>query len=148
MKVTIHHDVKVQIVEKLIHGIAPNDIASLLGITVNSVFNIFDDPELSNKFNDLLKARSIGMAFIAHNNISRIAFDPSASAATQLKASKMLVDIGKDTQEMHPVNIEPASMSQNQLVDTLRALEKERIKRAKPIDMGIIEADISIDSML
>lgn len=144
MKAIIPHDQKVKIAEKLIHGETPDKIASFFGLTQNDVLSLLGDKDFSAKLLELFKNRARGVAVIAHNNIMRIAFDEKATAATQLKASKILVDIAREMEELHPNDLEPANMTQNQLADRLKALQKEALNRTKPINTGVID----IDSML
>lgn len=144
----IPHDQKAEIAKKLIHGESPDKIANAMSITVNQVFQVLGDTEFSAKLLELFKLQAKGIALIAHNNIARIAFDPLASAATQLKASKILVDIARELEEISPNDLEPANMSQSQLADRLNELQKEAIRRAKPIDTGVIDQPaIDLDDM-
>lgn len=144
----ITQDQRAKIAEKLIHGESPISISNNLNITVNDVLLILGDGEFSAKLYELFKTQAKGLALVAHHNITRIAFDPTASAATQLKASKILVDIAREMEELNPGDLEPANMSQSQLADRLKALQKEAIARAKPINTGVIDQNIDIDSML
>lgn len=141
MKALIPHDIKLKIAEKLIHGESPERIAKEYNISVNHVLSLLGEREFSAKLLELFKNRARGVAVIAHNNIMRIAFDEKATAATQLKASKILVDIARELEEIHANDLEPANMTQNQLSDRLKALQKEAIARAKPINTDIIDVD-------
>jgi len=150
MKDLIAYDLKAQIAEKLIHGESPGSISTDLNITLNQVLMVLGDGDFGAKLLELFRKQAKGAALIAHNNILRIAFDKDASPATQLKASKILVDIARELEDLHPNDLEPAYMSQKQLADRLKALQKEVITRAKPIDTGVIEheAPPSLDDML
>lgn len=141
----ISYDQKVKIAEKIIHGENPNSIALTMNIPLNHVLGLLGDGDFSVKLLELFKNQAKGMAVIAHNNIARIAFDDKASAATQLKASKILVDIARELEELSPNDLEPANMSQVQLKDRLDALQKEAIARAKPINTGVIDMQASAD---
>ena len=148
MKSLIPHDQKADIAKRLIYGESPSAISEKTGMSVNEVLSVLGDGDFSGKLLELFKSQAKGVALIAHNNIMRIAFDPTASAATQLKASKILVDIARELEELHPNDDEPANMSQAQLADRLQELQKEAIKRAIPIETGVIEqAPIDIDDM-
>lgn len=144
----IKYDDKVKIAEKLIHGENPNSISLSMNIPLNHVLGLLGDGDFSARLLELFKNQAKGMAVIAHNNIARIAFDPTATAATQLKASKILVDIARELEDLSPSDLEPADMTQNQLKERLEALQKEAIARAKPIDLKVIDQDIDIDSMV
>lgn len=137
----IKHDDKVKIAEKLIHGENPNSISLSMNLPLNHVLGLLGDGDFSAKLLELFRNQARGIALVAHHNITRIAFDPSATAATQLKASKILVDIAREMQELHPNDLQPANMTQAQLADRLKALQKEAIARAKPIDTGVIDVD-------
>ena len=143
-------DKRAEIAQRLINGDSPQVIATDFLITVNQVLSIFSDGDFSVRVLELFKNQARGVALVAHHNIMRIAFDPSATAATQLKASKILVDIAREMQELHPNDLEPAGMTQSQLADRLKALQKEAIARAKPIDTGVIDQATtpSLDDML
>lgn len=150
MKDLITMDQKAKIAEMLIHGENPNNISTTLNIPINRVLMILGDGDFSARLLELFKNQAKGMAVIAHNNIARIAFDPTATAATQLKASKILVDIARELEDLHKDDLEPANMTQNQLAERLKALQKEAIARAKPIDTGVIEHKpvIDLDNMI
>lgn len=148
MKALITLDQKQKIAESIIHGENPNSIALNMNIPLNQVLSLLGDGDFSARLLELFKNQAKGMAVIAHNNIARIAFDPTATAATQLKASKILVDIARELDEIHRDDLEPSNMTQNQLKERLEALQKEAITRAKPIDTGVIDQNIDIDSML
>lgn len=141
MKALIPHDQKLKIAEKIISGETPSKIAENLGLTVNQVLSILGDSEFSTKLLNLFKNQARGVALLAHHNIVRIAFDPESTRATQLKASKILVDIAREMEEIHANDLEPANMTQAQLADRLKALQKEAINRAKPIETGVIDLD-------
>jgi hypothetical protein len=150
MKDLITLDLKRQIVEKLINGDSPNEVSKYLNLSINQVLSVLGDVEISGKVADLFALQARGLGLVALHNISRIAFDTTASPATQLKASKILADIARELQELHPNDLEPAYMSQKSLTDRLSLLQKEAIKRSIPINADVIdnEAPISIDDML
>lgn len=150
MKALINMDQKAKIAEMLIRGESPIIISNHLSLTVNEVLGILGDRGFSANLLELFKTQAKGAALIAHNNIMRIAFDPTASAATQLKASKILVDIARELEELHPDDMEPANMTQAQLVERLGELQKEVITRAKPVDGMILDqpATLDLDDML
>lgn len=150
MKSLITIDQKAKIAELLIRGESPQGISDELNITVNQVLMVFNDGDFSAKCLELFKIQARGLALVALHNISRIAFDPSATSATQLKASKILADIAREMDDLYPSDLEPSNMSQNQLAERLKALQKEAIARAKPINTGVIECQVSpdLDDML
>jgi hypothetical protein len=150
MKDLIPLDLKRQIAEKIIHGENPNKISLDLNLDINQVFAVLGDKEFSSKAAEIFSSQARGLGLVALHNISRIAFDATASPATQLKASKILADIARELQELHPNDLEPAYMSQKSLTDRLSLLQKEALKRAIPIDGAIIEHEPtpSLDDML
>jgi len=150
MKALITQATRAQIAEKLIHGENPNNISKDLGIELNQVLMILGDGDFSARCLELYRNQARGLALVALHNISRIAFDPVATAATQLKASKILADIAREMDELHRDDLEPSNMTQNQLAERLKALQKEAILRAKPIDTGVIDLEPvpSLDDML
>ena len=150
MKQLITSDLKRQILEKLIRGTNPNEISKCYNITLNQVFSVLGDVEIGGKVADLFALQAKGLGLIALHNISRIAFDDTASPATQLKASKILTDIARELQELYPNDLEPAYMSQKNLSDRLTLLQKEALKRAIPVKGEIIDNDkpLSIEDML
>ncbi len=150
MKELITLDLKRQITEKIIHGIDPTIISNEFGLSINQVLSVLGDAEISGKVADLFALQARGLGLVALHNISRIAFDATASPATQLKASKILADIARELQELHPNDLEPAYMSQKSLTDRLSLLQKEALKRAIPIDGAVIEHEPtpSLDDML
>ena len=150
MKDLITLDLKRQIAEKIIHGENPNKISMDLDLSINQVFAVLGDKEFSSKVAEIFGSQARGLGLVALHNISRIAFDSTASPATQLKASKILADIARELQELHPNDMEPAYMSQKSLTDRLALLQKEAIKRAIPIHADVIEnaTPPSLDDML
>ncbi len=147
MKDLISMDQKAKIAALLIRGESPLTISNNLNITVNDVLGLLGDRGFSCNLLEMFKTQAKGAAFIAHNNILRIAFDPSplTSAATKLKASKILIDIARELEELHPDDMEPANMTQAQLVERLGELQKEVIARAKPVESLILDAEPSLD---
>lgn len=150
MKDLIYLDKRAEIAQKLINGDSPGKIADELNIRLNQVLAILGEGDFSAKCLELFKNQARGLALVALHNISRIAFNPSATAATQLKASKILVDIAREMEDLSPSDLEPAGMTQSQLAERLKALQKEAITRAKPIDTGVIDQlqPASLDDML
>ena len=150
MKVLNNPDIKAQIAQRLINGESVNEISEVLGITTNKILKVFSDKEFGIMCYESFSNTARGLALVGLHNISRIAFDVSTPINSKLKANKILVDIAREMQELNPSDIEAAHMTQNQLIDTLKALEKERIKRAKPIDTGVIEhaSIIDVEDML
>lgn len=152
MTALIPHSVKIQIAEKLINGESLEDISKCLKIRGNSILTILGDPSFSAKLLELFRNQARGLALLALHNITRIAFEEnkSVTAATKLKASKMLADIALQLDEIQPGDLDPSSMSQSQLVARLRALQKEAGNRARPINTGQIEQvkSVSLADML
>jgi len=140
--VNLTHAKKVQIAEKLLQGISPSIISIEMKISTNSVLSVLSEPFFSAKCLILFTNQARGLALVALHNISRIAFDTSASPATQLKASVALVNIAQGLNDLHRDDLEPSQMTQNQLSERLTILQKEAVNRAKPIDVGIIDIDI------
>lgn len=150
MKSLITLDQKREIAEKLIHGENPNQISLDLNLSINQVFAILSDADFSGRCAELFTSQARGLGLVALHNISRIAFDPTATPATQLKASKILADIARELQELSPNDLEPAYMSQKSLTDRLSQLQKEAQRRAIPVKGEVIEHEPapSLDDML
>lgn len=139
-----------EIVTMLVEGRSPHYISCHFKVEIESVLDIFNSVDFSAKCMELFKNRAKGMALIAHSNIARIAFSPDSSEVTKLKASKILVDIAREMNDLHPSDLEPSNMSQSQLADRLKALQKEASNRAGPIDTGQIDQprQPTLDDML
>jgi hypothetical protein len=75
----------------------------------------------------------------ALRNIKKIADDPTGSKATQLKANQWLADKALEVNRLGFMTDTPATMTQDQLARRLKELQTEAVKRAKPIDTGVIE---------
>lgn len=85
----------------------------------------------------------------AVKNIKTIASQEGISKATQLKANQWLAEKALEVNKLGHTE-SPATMTQDQLARRLKELQNEAIKRAKPIDTGVIDAlsSASIDDML
>ncbi len=138
------------IVQMLLEGKSIHYISCQKKVDIETILNLFSDVDFSAKCLELFKNRAKGFALIGHNNIARIAFSPDSSEATQLKASKYLVDIARELDQISPHDLDPAHMSQDQLIERLKALQKETVVRAKPVDTGVIEhkSSTNLEDML
>lgn len=143
-------EMRLKVAQKLINGDSPMVIATECGLTVNQVLTVLGCGDFAAKLLDLFKNQARGLALSSLHNIARIAFDesPNASAATKLRASKLLVDIAKELDSIFAGDLDPATMTQAQLVNQLAAMQKEVANRAKPINTGQIDQGLSLNDMI
>lgn len=143
-------EVRLNVAQKLINGDNPNQIAVDLGLEKNKVLTILGDGGFATKLLEIFKNQSRGLALSSLHNIADIAFDqsPTASAATKLRASKLLIDIAKELDSVFASDLDPATMSQAQLVNKLAELQKEAANRAKPINTGQIDQGLSLNDLI
>lgn len=85
----------------------------------------------------------------ALRNIKAIAAQEGISKATQLKANQWIAEKALELNRLGVDSHSPATMTQDQLSRRLIELQKEAIKRAKPINTGVIDqSPINMDDML
>lgn len=142
------------VVELLLRGESPLYIAKSIGCIQSAVLSVLSCKGFADKCLEVFKSQSKGLALVALHNITRIAFSPDSTPATQLKASKILTDIARELDELSPDDLEPSTMTQSQIAERLKALQKEAASRARPVDTGQIDVPAkrvnapSIDDML
>jgi hypothetical protein len=150
LKTYIPDDQKLNIIHRIIHGDSLEIISKDFNISPNCVFMVINDPLFAAKSLESFKILSKSFSIMALHNIARIAFDPTSSPATRLKASKALADIALNIDDSHHDEKEPSTMTQNELAARLQALQKEAVNRAKPVKGVAIDhaPDIDFDLMM
>lgn len=137
MNDVVKQDITKEIAALLVQGESPSAICKKLKIEENLVYGVMSGQEFAALCMETLDANLRSATLFAVRNIIRMADDEKISAATRLKANQYLVDKAKEIEGLGGSDLSPSTMSQDQLARRLNELQKEAIKRAKPIDTGV-----------
>jgi hypothetical protein len=135
----IKADPKQKIIEKLLVGDSPEKIAKECQCQLFVVLEIVQSDEFSELIRDFLERDIQISGIIALKNIKKIASDDSISKATQLKANQWIAEKALEYNRLGTNSASPSTMTQDQLARRLKDLQNEALKRAKPIDTGVID---------
>ena len=134
------------IVIALLSGENPDIVQNRFKCELSLILKIMSSQVFSERISEYLQ-RDIQISGItAIKNIKKIASEEGISKATQLKANQWIAEKALELNRLGDSSESPATMTQDQLARRLKELQGEAIKRAKPIDTGVI--DQSIDDML
>ena len=146
--------VKQELTEKIIlallSGENPDMIMTKLSCDSNAVMRVMASNVFSERVREYLEKDIIISGLAAVKNIKTIAGQEGISKATQLKANQWLAEKALEFNKLGVDSDSPATMTQDQLARRLKELQNEAIKRAKPIETGVIDnpAQPDIDDML
>lgn len=135
-----------KIIFALLAGENPDTIKKQFSCDISLIMKIMGSSTFSERIKEFLERDLQLSGLVALKNIKSIASDDKISKATQLKANQWIAEKALELNRLGLSDDTPATMSQDQLARRLKALQTEAIKRAVPIDTGIIEQ--SIDNMM
>lgn len=135
----VNSDLKKKIADLLLCGKKAMDISNALSCDVKTVFEVFGSDDFSQQIQGFIEKDIKISGFMALRNIKKIAEDETGSKATQLKANQWLAEKALEFSKIGSSSDSPATMTQDQLARRLNELQAEALKRAKPIDTGVIE---------
>ena len=135
-----------KIIQALLKGENPEAVSQYLLCDINVTYQIMASEAFRSLCKQKLESLVVFNGLAAINRIEEIS-RLSASDMARLGASKWLAENALNINKLGHVTESPANMTQDQLARRLKDLQNEAIKRAKPIDTGVIEQS-SIDDML
>lgn len=146
----VNPDFVEKITLSLLAGENPEDLSISHNCDVNAIYRIMGGIGFSERVKEYLEKDIIINGLVAVKNIKKIASEDGISKATQLKANQWLAEKALELNRIGLQGESPSTMTQDQLARRLQELQKEAIKRAKPIETGVIEhiPSASLDDML
>lgn len=134
----------------LLSGENPDILANKHNCDVNAIYQIMRSNLFSERVKEYLEKDIVISGLVAVKNIKTIASQDGISKATQLKANQWLAEKALELNKIGIDSDSPATMTQDQLARRLKELQNEAIKRAKPINTGVIDQVPSpnLDNML
>jgi len=142
----VKQDLHQLIASKLLAGENPDMIQKEFNCPLYVIHKIMGGNDFLEQASSFLEKSLKLQALTALKNISHIAGDDSISAATRLKANQWIAEKALEFNELGHNDDAPETMTQNQLARRLKELQSEAVKRARPIDAGVIDHDL--DGML
>ena len=139
----IPQNMRQDIVNALLMGENPDTIIKNFSCKAEDVLMIMGSGEFLEIVQDYLEKDIKISGLMALQNIKKIAQDDEGSKATRLKANQWLAEKALEVNKLGNTGDSPATMTQDQLARRLKELQAEAIKRAKPIDTGVIEQNLS-----
>lgn len=142
-----------ELTEKIILGLLsgenPDTLILKHSCGYSDIMRIMASNVFTERVKEHLEKDILISGLTAVKNIKTIASQEGISKATQLKANQWLAEKALEVNKLGHTE-SPATMTQDQLARRLKELQQEAIKRAKPIDTGVIDAlsSASIDDML
>lgn len=135
----VKQDMIENIVLDLLSGQNPDTIVLKHGCELSQVMQIMGSNVFSERIKEHLERDLQVSGLIALKNIKNIASDNTISKATQLKANQWIAEKALELNRLGASDESPATMTQDQLARRLKALQSEAVKRAKPIDTGVLD---------
>lgn len=133
----------------LLSGENPDTLQNKFKCDISLIYKIMASSVFSERVKEYLEKDILISGLAAVKNIKTIASQDGISKATQLKANQWLAEKALEVNKLGHTE-SPATMTQDQLARRLKELQNEAIKRAVPIDTGVIDQapPQSLDDML
>jgi hypothetical protein len=146
----INQEMTENIVFDLLNGENPDTLKIKYSCELSLIHKIMGSSVFSERIKEFLERDIQISGLVAIKNIKSIASDDKISKATQLKANQWLAEKALEFNRLGIDADSPGTMTQDQLARRLKALQQEAIKRAIPINTGVIESvpSPSLDNML
>lgn len=125
----------------LLSGKNPGAVQKEFSCDSSLILRIMGDNSFSERIRECLEKDIQINGLAAIRNIRMIANEVGISKATQLKANQWLAEKALEFNRLGVGTDSPATMSQDQLARRLKELQQEAVKRAKPIDTGVIDLE-------
>lgn len=132
-------DLTEKIVTGLLTGENPDILALKYSCELSQIYEIMGGVAFSERIKEYLEKDIQLSGLIALKNIKNIASDNTISKATQLKANQWIAEKALEFNRLGASDDSPATMTQDQLARRLQTLQQEAIKRAKPIETGVLD---------
>ena len=138
-----------EIVLALLSGENPDTLHLRFKCDILVIHKIMASNVFSERVKEHLEKDIVISGLVAVKNIKTIASQDGISKATQLKANQWLAEKALEVNKLGGEET-PATMTQDQLARRLKELQNEAIKRARPINTGVIDnpPQVNMDDML
>ena len=139
-----------QVTLSLLNGENPDTLQNRFKCDISAIYRIMGGVAFSERVREYLEKDIQISGLAAIKNIKKIAGEEGISKATQLKANQWIAEKALELSRLGHDMDSPATMSQDQLARRLKELQNEAVKRAKPINTGVIEhsPSVNMDDML
>jgi hypothetical protein len=145
----VNTDLHENITLALLRGENPDTLQKSFNCDLSLIYQIMAGNVFSERVKEYLEKDIQISGLAALRNIKAIAAQEGISKATQLKANQWIAEKALELNRLGVDSHSPATMTQDQLSRRLIELQKEAIKRAKPINTGVIDqSPINMDDML
>lgn len=139
MNELINTDLKEKLINSLLCGVNPDIAAKEHDCALSVVLAVMGSGDFQERISEHLEKELKIAGVAALQNIKTIANDTEANKNTRLRANQWLVENAMNISKLVGSDGSPSTMTQDQLARRLQELQAEAIKRAKPIDTGVIE---------
>ena len=137
----VNQELNEKIVIGLLSGENPDTLMIKFSCGYSEIMRVMASNVFSERVKEYLEKDILISGLAAVKNIKTIAGQDGISKATQLKANQWLAEKALDLSRIGLNAESPATMTQDQLARRLKELQSEAIKRAKPIDTGVIDLE-------
>jgi len=146
----VNTDIIEKIVLSLLSGENPDTLSIKFCCDISQIHRIMASNVFSDRVKEYLEKDIQVSGLVALKNIKKIASEEGISKATQLKANQWIAEKALELNRLGVDSHSPATMTQDQLARRLKELQNEAVKRAIPINTGVIDQvpSPSIDDML
>lgn len=142
MNELVKADLKEKIVVSLLFGEKPEEIAIKHDCDLKHVFRVLRDKNFQERISEYLEKEIKINGLAALRNIKEIADDEQANKNTRLRASQWIAEKALEINNITGSDGSASTMSQDQLARRLQELQKEAVKRSKPIDTGVLDQQL------
>lgn len=139
MNDVIKADLKEKIINSLLCGVNPDTTSKEHECELSLVLEIMGGSDFQERISEHLEKEIKINGLAALRNIKTIADDDSANKNTRLRANQWIAEKALEINKLGGFDGSASTMTQSQLARRLQELQAEAIKRAKPIDTGVIE---------
>lgn len=139
MNEIVQDDLVEKITLLLLAGESPHEIQARISCELSLIYRIMGDNVFQERVQEYLEKDLIISGLVAVKNIKHIASEENVSRATKLKANQWLAEKALEINRIGVDSNSPSTMTQDQLARRLKELQNEAIKRAKPIETGVLD---------
>ena len=140
MNDVVKADLRQKIINSLLCGSNPDNASEEHDCDLSLVLEIMGGSDFQERISEHLEKEIKINGLTALRNIKTIADDEDANKNTRLRANQWIVEKTMEFNGLGGSDGAAATMSQDQLARRLQELQQEAVKRAKPIDTGVIDA--------
>ena len=141
-------ELKQKIVKLLLTGLSTREVSEYLKCDINVTNSVFQSVAYVKLAQEEIPKLLSSAGLRAVVNLSQICDNNTTSDSVKVRANEILLKEALNIQAMQQSSVAASNMRQEQLIERLNDLQKEAIKRTKPIDTGVIEHKLSLDDLM